>query len=479
MAGQITLISARFGMGNNNQAHVHRHNTLTLDTMSIDTMKMEQYQGGVTGTTMNRVAAESGMLTNQPQGMVNIEDGWNQRRGIGMLKFIVEENSMVQKELSVLGYLTGSPASEEGIPGDTMFVPVRSWEVDTRSVNDNIGMPMSTSVVTASTQFLQGDPYGQNNLKSIRPLDVGNEVLGFMACEAEGTEDSYDGVMNSDLNKNIVMSKTENLNPTHHARELLKIATSVSGPGAYDAIENSIGDSMMAPSINELSMTHNAFFRTMMFVGGMHAQQIGFQGYSIAEINNVFENLVDVLNLTLLNVSSFAHVDNVLGSHEYGGANAFETIGTELAFLTVHLLLKEGLTHLEFSATNNVHDFGGLTGSEDGVEILIGPFGSVLDHDAHALQRVESFKRQLKMHFFSKYMTGYAHSTTIINVEVVCSIFGETQVQLFFNGDRSDTRNFVNATYCINRTSTNIAGSARGMAETKNFMSNINDYFRQ
>ncbi|WP_228493103.1 hypothetical protein, partial [Pseudomonas aeruginosa] len=63
------------------------------------------------------------------------------------------------------------------------------------------------------------------DLKAVRPLDVGNEALGFAASEEDGSEMMYAGTVGSDLKNNTLMSKTLNLNPTHYSRELLKLAT--------------------------------------------------------------------------------------------------------------------------------------------------------------------------------------------------------------------------------------------------------------
>lgn len=478
MSTEIALVSAIFGMGNNNQDHVHRHNTLNIDSMHIDTLKMEQYHGGVTPSTLNKIAAQSGGISSRPQGYVNIEDGFNVRRGIGLLRFMISENAIEQRELAVMGYLTGGGASVEGIEGRTMFVPVRSWTTSTKNVPDNMGLPMSSTMIASSTQFLQGDPFHQQNLKAIRPLDVGNEILGMYAVAQEDNSniDNYDGTLNADLNKHVVVSKTENLNPTHHARELLRIASSTVAQAQYGTVAASIADNLSGVGIGEMAITENEFFRTMM-VGQGHHSLNGFQGFTVAEINNVFANFLDVLNLQMLNTSNFAHVDNLLGSSEYGSTSSHEIIASELAYMTVHLLIKCGLTHLDFSATNNIHDTGGLVGSEDGVEIVIGAFGSVLEHDDYAINRVEQFKQLLKAQFFSKYQTGYIHTSTIISVIVNCSVFGETRVEIFFNGDPSNAKNYVNATYCINRTSTNISGTEVGLAEAKGFMLNIQDFF--
>ena len=473
----ISLVQAIFGMGNTNHAHVHRHNTLSLDSQTIDQLKMEQLTaGGVLPTTLNEASFRAGGVTARPQGMVSIEDGWNVRRGIGMLKFVLESNALSSSELVVMGYLTGGGASVEGIEPETMFVPVRSWTIGTQNISDLNGFPTTKAAVVNSSQFLLGDPYLQQKLQSIRPMDVGNEVLGHLACEEDGNGGNFDGVLGTDLNRTVIVSKTHNLNPSHHARELLKIATNVAASSSSLGMENALADSLSGGGIREIHPTQNEFFQAMAMSLGIHMFE-GFQGFSIDEINSVFNNLPDVMNLNLLEESAFADQNNLFNSQEHGGANMHEVVSSELAAMTVHLLMQAGLTHLSFSATNNPHHIGGIIGSEDGVEIIPGEFGSVFEHDDGAINRVERFKELLKTSFFSKYTTGYLHTTTMIDVVVNCAIFGETAIEVSIN--REPARRWVNATYCINRTSTNIAGKEAGMMESKNFMNNIRDYFAE
>lgn len=473
---EITLTQAVFGMGNQNHDHVHRHNTLNLQSMALDQLMMEQHQGGILGSTVNSVAAMSGGLSPQPQGMVNIEDGFNIRRGIGLLRFTVTENALMQQELSVVGYLTGGHASVEGVSPDTVFVPVRAWTTMTQNVAGNDGFPMTKTIVESSHQFLMGDPNQVKDLKSMRPLDIGNEALGYLACENEGREDRYGGTVGTDLKTTMVVSKTQNLNPTHHSRELLKLAVSAGAAIDHGSLEMGIADGLSSAGIGEIGVTENPFFSTMMFATGAHSM-MGFCGFSVGEINGVFSNFSDVLNLTMLESNNFAADDTLATSTAYGSASAHEIFASELAFLTVHLLLQCGLASLHFSATNNPMDFNGLVGSEDGVVVIPGEAMSVLNHDDYVMNRVEQFKEQLKMHFFQKYTSVYAHQKTIMNVEVDSFMFGETTVAICFNGELAFTKQYTNATYCINRTSTNISGSDIGLSAAKNYLTNIKEHF--
>lgn len=475
---EITLIQAVFGVGNQNHAHVHRHNELHLNSMGIDQLKMEQYQGGITGATLNDIAGTSGGLSSQPQGYVTMEDGFNVRRGIGLLRFIVGQNALLSTEVSVVGYLTGGHASEGGIAPETLFVPVRTWSTVSKSVSDANGFPMNKTVIDSSSQFLMGDPNQIKALKAMRPLDIGNEALGYLACENEGREDAFMGSVGSDLANGIVVSKTQNLNPTHFSRELLRLATQAGINGSHGQLEMSLADGLNSHGIGEMGLTENPFFRTMMFATGGYSFS-GFGGFSIGEIAGVFTNFPDVLNLSSLRTTNFAEDNTLLTSQEYGSARLHEIISTELAFITVHLLLQVGLASFHFSATNNPMDFNGLSGCEDGVVVVPGPAMSVLDSDDTTQNRVEQFMELLKAHFFRKYSSTHAHMRTIMNIEVDSHMFGETVVKICFNGDLGDVKEYTNATYCINRTSTNISGSDIGLSQAKNFLTNIRDHFSE
>lgn len=475
---EITLIQAIFGMGNANHDHVHRNNTFNLSPMAIDTLKMEQFQGGLKGTTLNALAAQAGGLSASIGGVVNIEDTWNTRRGIGLLRFHVLSNAVETKELSVLGYLTGGGASVNGILPETMFVPVRSWAVSTKQKQDNMGLPMPSTAIVASNQFLLGDPTMMRKLKAMRPMDVANETLGLLAVADDNSPmEDFDGMLGADLSTTVVSSKTQNLNPTHHARELLRVATGTMSTAGQIGMENAFSDSLGGASLAEAPLAENEFFNTMMWQLGSSHMLTGFSGWSVQEIMSVFVNFPQVLNLTLLESTNFASTNNLMDSSAYGSITDYEIIASEVAFMTVHLLMQVGLTHLQFSATNNPHDFGGLSGSLNGVGWAIGPFMSVLEADPYAHNRVEDFKSNMENQFFSKYATGYIHNSVIMSIECSCDIFGETSVAIFFNDDQGNQRRWVNATYCINRTSTNISANNSSMEEARNFMTNISQHF--
>lgn len=474
----ITLTRAIFGMGNAQYEHVHRHNELHIDSMEVDRLRLEQMHGGLMPSTLNQVAMHAGQLTARPQGYVSIEGGYAQRRGIGKLDFVIESNAMHTYEMCVVGYLHGGTSSHEGISDDCRFIPVRCWSTLVTNTHDTHGLPMAKHSIDSSHQFLMGDPNQKNDLKALRPVDVGNEALGFMACQAEGSEMLYTGTIGSDLRNNVLVSKTQNLNPTHYSRELLRLATRAGVDASNTGLmEVALADGLIGASIGEISPTENPFMQAMMFSHSTHSLA-GFGGFTIGEIYHTFDNLLDVMNLNFLNPTMFAEDNTLLTSSEYGSAGMHETVASEVAMMTVHLLLQCGLASLQWSATNNPHEFSSLSGDSSGVMFLQGNAMSMLDGDMFVENRVEQFKQLIAENFFAKYSGAYAHLHTIISLEVECHMFGEIVVRVCFNGETDKVREFTNASYYINHTSSSISGSEAGLNAAKNFVNDINDYFK-
>lgn len=474
MSTEIVLTQAIFGMGNQNHEHVHRNNEFHVDSMGIDQIRMEQDAGGVLGTTINSIAEMSGGISASPRGNVVVEEGWNQRRGIGLLRFQVTQNALESSELSILGYLVGGSASVEGIDDATMFVPVRTFSSLSRNVPDFNGLPFTKTVIESSTQFLMGDPNQIKDLKTVRPMDFGNEALGYLSAEADGRED-YSGAISGELKNTVGMSKTQNLNPTHFSKELLKLAINSADIHNHGNLEMSISDGLSDYGMAEDGVSDNPFMMAMMYATG-HTSMKGFCGYSVGEISGVFSTFADVLNLSLLQTTNFAEDNTLLTSEAYGTAQLAEIIASELAFITVHLLINRGLASFNFSGTNNPTDFDGIMGDEDGIVVIPGEAMSVLNNDPDPINKVEAFMRDIKTHFFKKYTSPYMHKRTIMNIEVNAYMFGETTVAIAFNGDIANNKQYTNATYMINRTSINIAGSEIGLSQSKNYLANIKDF---
>lgn len=474
----IMLIMARIGMGNPVHQHVHRHNKLNLESQNIDQMLMATAQGGIVESMLNNIAGQSGGLTVNPQGVVNLEDTYNQRRGIAMFKFSVMQDALREEELILLCYCTGGGLTEDGgIDPVTNCVPIRSYTIAKESfTNLNDGMPMIKSAVSSSDQFLLGDPTLQHQLRGVRPEDMANEVLGYISTEQEHDQGNYHGNVGASLSKHTLVSKTQNLDSTFHAKQLLKIAGNFLHDQDYNTnLQESVAGSLYSSSMKESMLSQNPFFKAMALGTGTFSWN-GFQGYTLGEIMEVFPTLPDVLDLSMLDESRFPMVDEIMLSTEYGRTNMVETTAQELAMLSTDLLIRTGLTHIVFAATNDVQEFGGLS-DNGGVEIVVGEWMSISDQDGGSINRMERFKQLFKDKFYTKYNNGYAHLTTIVNIKVTCSLFGETSVEVYFNGETEAQQRYVQATYYLARTSTNIASNDNGVNESVNFLNNLREYF--
>ena len=473
----IVLTQVRMGMGNPMHTHVHRHNKLHLEPQNIDRLLFDAQGGGILESTLNDVAGMSGGLTVNPRGAVNIEETYNQRRGIAVLRFSVMHNALKETELVVLCYVTGGEPRDDGLDPATMLVPVRSWEIEiANAANPFDGLPSIVGTVKSSDQYLFGDPMAEKQLRAMRPEDVGNELLGYVATEAEHRQDDYVGNVAANLNKTVLVSKTQNLDTVHHAKQLLKFAGNLVHDSDYNTpLSDSIAGTLYSGGMRESLLSSNPFFNAMARMTGTWTWA-GFQGYTLGEICSVFPSFPEVTDITLMDESRYPMVDEVAMSTAYGATNMTETTGQEIAMLTTDILIRCGLTHVVFSATNNSNDFGGFM-PEDGVQILHGQWMSIIERDNNSKNRLERFLDMFKRRFFTKFNSGYAHLNTIVSVAVTCSLFGETSVEVFFNGETDAAERYVNATYYLARTSSNIAASDTGVAETVSFLDNLREYF--
>lgn len=474
----VILRRAMFGVGTAQHEHAHRHNTLYVENINLDTMRMEQQvSGGVSQKTLNDVAQQSGHITSRPQGWVSLEEGFNHRCGIALLQFEVESNANMVSNMSVVCHLVGGQQLPSGLSGDVRLVPMRCWTTLEEATHDFNGHPMVKHTVDSSHQMLMGDPHGKEDLTAVRPYDIGNTALGVSLAHDAGNPHGYTGSANGSLNTQVLVSKTNNLNPVHHSKELLKMAVKTADESRHDASPSySLGGCLTTNSIGEISPAENPFMFVMMHTLGVHSLN-GFRGWSVDELAEVFENFVDVLNLENLDVNKFAADTTIMDTAGYGTASLHEIIASEIAMSTVHLLLSTGLMSYNFSATNNPSDFDGIQGEDGGVAFSPGPAMSVLENDMNVDIRVERFNGIFVDNFFAKFSGPYAHLRTVMNIEVDAHMFGELSVGISLNGDRFNHKRFSNATYYIAYTSSSIAVSQKGLDEGRNYLSNIRECF--
>lgn len=477
MSESMQLVEAIVGMGNPVHSHVRRHNEITAHSGLLDKMVNEQLTGGIVPSTLSEFSILSGGLTTAPQGDILLSDGWNSKRGLCVLRFVVSTNAVQQEELAVLGYLTGGDYSAEGIDGNTTFVPVRSWSVLMSNRQDlDSGLPYTQSSIVDSQQFLLGT---EQKLSTNRPIDIINNI-GILATREDSgiTIEGYSGMTSQDMKVNgIVMSKTQNLDPTHCASAILgttirAMAESIDNGNNKDMFTQGVFEGASSSTMIESNPMQNAFFLVMNSnLGGMSLT--GFNGYTMEEINSVFVNLPDVLNLNMLG-TTFADPNWLGTSFEYGSSGYGERIACEIAALTVHALTRSGLTSVEFLASNNTTEIGGLN-SENGLMYHMGSAMPMLQNETNLPGRVEAFKEYLSRSFFSRYRSDIRGGFSV-SIRAACYVFGETSVTVVINGKPESERTYANATYLINLTSTNISENDKAVLSSVNMIKNIEEY---
>lgn len=477
MSSEMQLVEAIIGIGNPVHSHVRRNNEVNPNNAILDKLIFERMNGGVVPSTLNELSIMSGCMSSSPQGDILLSDGWNTKRGLAMLRFIVTTNSVQQEELGILGYLTGGDFSGEGVDSNTVFVPVRSWGVLINSRQDlETGLPFTQSTISDSQQFLLGT---QEGLYSARPRDMINNVGIMSTYKSSGLDiNAFCGETSQDMSTyGVVMSKTKNLDPTFCAREILGASVNAMSDalGAYatdDSLVTGLLESITRPGLNEIFPINNAFMSTMNNNLGS-VSFAGFNGYTFGEINDVFVNLPEVLNVNMLN-STFADPDWLMMSSEYGSSGYAETIACEIAALTVNALTETGITAVEFVASNNVSEIGGLN-SENGLAFQMGFATPLLQNEMNLPGRVEDFKDRLSRSFFARYNPTMRGGFSV-SISAACYMFGETRVTVVINGKAESERTYANATYMINLTSPNISESTKSIDSARNMMLNMQEY---
>lgn len=470
---EMRLDSVMYGIGNNLHDQFHRTNRLDLDPALIDQVYHERYNGGITGTTVSRLGVTAGCLSAQHGGMVDVEDGWSQRRGLCILKLTVVEDTLVETKMTILGYLSGGGNVMLGqVPDDVMFQPVRSWTNELSSGTDLNGRAMTKRAITENSQFLLASPTMARELKSIRPMDIVNYGIGFQDMMESAPEREFMGSSSSDLNnQGLIVSKAQNLNPISNAQTIMRHAASVSN----NQVNNNMLSENMALSIggmSDLEVYEHPFLSMMSSSLGM-ATWNGFIGFSFGEFRQVFEGFDRVLVGGSRVATSIAGMDHRLTSNELGTANRDETTANELAFITMHSLIDCGLLGLEFVASNAVTDLG----VRQGIYFSSGTPISLLDNDHENVSKVERFKDYLEQSFFERYSNRKYGAATLIGVKVKCSIVGEITISMTYNNDASTEQNYSFPSYTINRTSSNIASSESQKSMAENYVTNLQEYF--
>lgn len=469
---EIQLNQVIVGIGNVVYDQHHRENRMDLNHDVLNRAVTERFNGGISASTINDLATTGGGLAAQAGGVVQVEGGWNQRRGLCLLRMTVVSNSLKQDQMAVLGYLTGGSDSVLGVvPDDVLFVPVRSWTVSTESTQGADYLPTTKTGITESSQFLMADSSMTRDLQSIRPVDVINYGFGELAAEEEESGIPFGGVTNSNLEKNgVVVSKAANLNPIANAQTIMNHAARVSrNQVSHNTLSENMALSMS--NLRETEVFEHPFLAMMMSVLGM-PNYAGFIGFTFAELRQAFFGFDNVMSPPSdRNVDA---VNHTLKSNALGAVDYQEIMSHELAFISMHSMLDVGLMYAEFVASNNVSNMGINNG-----EIYWQPGASngLIPNDPYLYNRMEQLKDYIQSSFFQKYAMRMMGNSTIVSVSVKMNIFGECSVDIVLNGNDNMEKTFVYPSYCINRTSSNIAAGDMQKALATNYVENLQNYF--
>lgn len=469
---EIRLNQVIIGIGNNVHEQFHRSNRIDISPDLANRAAHERFNGGITPSTIAQMGVHGGSLSTQHQGVINVEGGWNQRRGLAMLRMTIVDNALMEQQMSVLGYLVGGGmAMGSVVPDDVLFIPVRSWTMSTSATQDVQYMPTTKRAITETSQFLMADPEMIRQLRSIRPVDVITHGFGQVAAEEEDSNIAYGGSTNADLNQNgVIVSKSSNLDPIVNAQTVMTHAARV----ARQHVTHNLLSENMAMSmggISEQEIFQHPFLSLMMSALGMPSYQ-GFIGFTFEELRQVFQGFdTAVLPPSDRNMEGHNHQ---LDSDPLGSADWFEKIANELAFISMHAMIDVGLVYLQFVASNNVSNLNVLS---SGIYFRPGIPAGVIANDPGLQNRVDNFKDYIETTFFQKYAMTMLGNTTAIEVDVTMNIFGECSVEIVLNGDHGNARKKVFPAYTINRSSSNLATDEIQETMALNYVDNLKNYF--
>lgn len=469
---EIALNQVLVGIGNVVYDQHHRENRVTLDNSLVNQAVNERFNGGITAATINMLGLTGGGLANQAAGVINVEGGWNQRRGLCMLRMTVTDNALKQDQMAVMGYLVGGSNTIAGIiPNDVLFVPVRSWTVTTETTSGMDFLPTTKQGVTESSQFLMADPQMLNELQTIRPVDVINYGFGDLNAAEDGM--SFDGTTNSDLNRNgLVVSKSGNLNPLTNAQQIMNHAARVS---RNQVTHNSLSENM-ASSMGEMRETEiyeHPFLAMMMSALGMPSYA-GFVGFSFEELRQVFQGFDSVV--TPPSDRNTEGHNHTLDTSSLGAVDPYEIIAHELAFICLHAMLDIGLLFAQFVSSNGVSGMGVNNGS---IYWESGASSGVMANDQHLHTRMEQLKDYIQSSFYQKYAAHKLGLATVVGADVTMNVFGECVIEITLNGNDRVVKRVAIPSYCVNRTSSNIAAGHMQKELANTYVETLQNYFVQ
>lgn len=515
MSRNIELVSARAGLTNYYHNQVIRNPSMDMDSTIIDQLSNENINGGVSGSSLLRASIHSSGLKAQPDDFANIRGGWNESKGLMKLDFVTQQTPVNVEYMHVIGYIADN-SSMEGIEENATFIPVMSWKSH-ESIQSTLDISIPTKIhqkVGGRCDYLLNDGSQTEDIVSMRPSDIidfGVNTATQQDIEnrsmEEGLGDTFIPVSTpitaSIKRTGVVGSKRANINPVNYSMDILKAGTSYQTGNQISTQMDSVGNEgemtgtfsalstiSYEASNNEPSMFRDEFFQTMREHFGSRSLQ-GFTGYAIRDLMEVFPNINDVLDLTLMDASQFQVNDFTQNSEAMGTSRLEEYISQEITMTIMDLLMNCGLSAISFSGSN-CDNFGGDTALSNVVILPYNP-ASLKDDDFELSSKVQQFIDRLTNQIFAKLNGLRAHELTPIRFNVTSELFGTTVINMMTvnetnlsDGFDPTSPNSINSgmqtrsfpTFAVNNFSPIVGSGSSAQQAGANFYSNLQDYFQ-
>lgn len=510
----ITLVKARAGLTNYYHNQVIRNSAMDIDSTIIDQLTEQNINGGISGAALLNAAVMSGGLNAQASGYAQISGGWNESKGLMHLTFVTQDTPVNVEYMNVIGYVTNN-GSMEGLTTDAVFTPVMSWKThETLTGSLDINNPTNVRrTIGGRSDYLLNDG-SQNQMISLRPNDVidysieranQQDIMQRMHDEGLDAFNPTTTVGASDINRvGVVASKRSNLNPSMYAADILKAGTgyqrnsaisnnmldsSGSNESAFDGMFNELSNISYQASNVEPNLIRDDFFHEMMEMQGK-ASMRGFRGWSILDLMTAFENLNDVLDLTLMDQSQFPSVDFTQNTEVLGTSALEDIISQEITMNIMDLMIKYGLGAINFRGSN-CDNFGGDGGLGNIVIIPFNP-ASLTDDDYNVAQNSIAFAEELKSQIFAKLNGVRVGQMTPVRFDVTAELFGTCTINITTVDEHNQAMGFsLNdaggidglfarsfPTFAINNFSPVVGDKEAAQVAGSNFFTNLETYFK-
>ncbi|QDH47047.1 hypothetical protein D6_0057 [Aeromonas phage D6] len=505
----LQLIEVKCGLTNFYPDQVIRNNEMNLNNEIINDMVRENLSGGVTPSTLLHGAALCGGLSAQATDWGQIYGGWNDSKGLMLMKFVQEGNNPVMVEyVHVMGYIHSN--NSQGLDRNAIFVPQYSWRT-TERVTAGATFDMATNIkrtLSHRTDYLINDTYRQEEIVTLRPTDVLDGASNLMCredtmrlMEQEGLE-SFDPqtiVAGSSVKRvGVVPSTRSNLNPSAYATECLGGALTIQNntrnyqPG-WNGTEmsgnwNTVAEIGAEMRGREPLLTQDEFFRDVRTHSGAVVDN-GFGGFSIGDLEVTYPNFEDVLDLTLYDAEMYQQFNYTETSEAMGTSQLGEFVSQEIMMNIMDLMAKNDLAAIKLRGSNC--DYQNGDGHLSNVNIIPYDGVSLKDDDFNLGYNMKQLVASLTTQIFVK-LNGVNPSNLVpLRFSIEAELMGTCNVSVQIvdmnnasqHFDMAESGNIVGMvnrsfpTFAINNYSSIIGTSDTALQGSQNFLNNVSSYF--